>query len=157
MRLNISYFSILVLSILIGLQSCGQSTNNQQPETLQMERSNGDEQAISTLKEFYTLYISNSCADIVGNYEVMDSLETRYMTRQLRDKLDTAELDYDPVLNAQDCDEGWINTLEITKMPDRENNYEVCYGGDEFKNCIRLTLIKVDGEYRINDILSGEE
>ncbi|MDR0712828.1 MAG: YbjP/YqhG family protein, partial [Bacteroidales bacterium] len=76
-------------------------------------------------------------------------------TTALSDKLEDPDLDYDPLIQAQDCDRETLKTLEIKPETGRENVYSVCYAwSNDKKICIRLLLTEENGYYLIDDILS---
>ena len=114
-----------------------------------------------TLKEFYTQYITE-CDKTPTNFDTIEKIKENFLTKALIQKLQMAELDYDPFLNAQDCDKSWIETIEIKPVTETENIYKVCYRSSDFRgehtNCITLSLVKINGKYLINDIegLSSE-
>jgi hypothetical protein len=112
------------------------------------------EKAVHTLEEFYTEYIS-ACDSPAGNGEAMTAMKNKYLAKALLEKLEGADLDYDPLIQAQDCDGETVKTLEIKPDAEQENVYSVCYTwSDGEKICIRLLLTEVDGSYLIADILS---
>ncbi len=138
--------------MLFTIQSCGQNNNNiTNPSTEITKENKEEEKAIHTLKEFYIAYIS-ACDKIPQAFNTLASLKNKYLTKKLIRKLKTADLDYDPILNAQDCDESWVKTLEIKPVLGQKNVYDVCYSYDNNKNCIRLILINKNGNYLIDDI-----
>jgi hypothetical protein len=133
-----------------------ESLQNTRSKTSIAQVDNGEENAIQTLKEFYTAYIS--ACDSPGSSKAMDSIRKKYLTKALLNKLEDPELelDYDPILQAQDCDKGTIQTLEIEPETGQRNVYNVCYTWPSANQitCIKLLLTE-DGEtYLIDDILS---
>lgn len=119
-----------------------------------MDTKTDQAQAIAMLKEFYTRYITESDKDTVDE-ELMVSIEEKYLTPELLDRLNSGYMEYDPILNAQDVDIAWLKTLTITAVADQKDAYMVCYrySNDDPANCVTLFLVKVNGHYLINDIL----
>ena len=141
--------TVIILSVIaLILNACGQ-TKSKTPE--------------QTLKEFYTQHITvcdeMSMSDKSKKEEFLtkkSKIEEEFLTKEFRRKLDIAELDYDPFLDAQDCDKEWIKTLEITQITEQENMYKVCYYYTDWRGeqtvCIKLLLVKVNEKYLINGI-----
>lgn len=134
-------FFITLLTIIVG--GCKQKSRNPAEETL---------------REFYTQYITE-CA---GNYnsDVINNIMAKFVTKELTQKLKTLELDYDPFLNAQDCDTTWLKTLEINPVqgPGMDDAYRICYDYDGVNTvCLTLFLVQIDGKWLINEIESLSE
>lgn len=108
------------------------------------------EQAIQTLKEFYTAYLSER-SKFPEDTKKIDSLKNKYLTEELRTKL--LNFDYDLIVNAQDCDKTWINTLSISKDDATDSIYNVCYTDNIYEKCVKIILVNCKGEYLINNIL----
>lgn len=69
------------------------------------------------------------------------------------------ELDYDPFLEAQDCDKNVLEKLRIEKDSVQDNVYRV-YLWDNFNRkykVVRLLLKQEEQGYKIDDILSLSE
>ncbi|MDR2917521.1 MAG: YbjP/YqhG family protein [Tannerella sp.] len=141
---------LLIGFVLIAIQACGQN-NPKTKIALQVAEttSNDETQIIAMLKDFYTHYIIE-CDKMPVNGQNIVALKNKYFTTEFLKKWDEIELDYDPVLNAQDYNKDWIKTLEINSVPSQKDVYEVCYSIKE--NCIRLSVIKKDGIYLIDNI-----
>jgi len=114
-----------------------------------------EDKAMETLRKFYTLYILE-CSKTDGNSDSIASFKNKYLTKNLQKKLKDLDLDYDPILNAQDCDESSIVTLNIKQEEGQKNVYDVCYTwlSDDTKICIKLLLMENNGNYLIDNILS---
>ncbi|MDR2911427.1 MAG: YbjP/YqhG family protein [Bacteroidales bacterium] len=111
-------------------------------------KSKNSHTAEQILKEFYTQYIT-ACDDMSDNTAIKEN----FLTRELITKLAEAKLDFDPLLNAQDCDKAWVETLEINPVSGQgmDNAYRICYdGGDAI--CLTLFLVQRSGKWLINDI-----
>jgi hypothetical protein len=155
--------AIIILSVfaLFGCNYTTKSNPKQENDVVEQEINNTkvsskEKNEIETLNEFYTAYILACCKN---NMEKSDSLTKQYLTDELQTKLKVAffyELDYDPILNAQDCDESTIKTLKITPNTSRENAYNVCYTWTSWEGaesvCIVLFLINRNGEFLIDNI-----
>jgi hypothetical protein len=145
--------SYLMFILIITIYSCGQNSNSKYFTGVKVV-DNRDEIAIKTLKEFYTMYITE-CAKVPENWENINSLKEKYLTKELQKKLKDKDIDYDPVINAQDCDEDWIRTLKINTVEGKDV-YTVCFVSsfDNQMTCIKLHLVNADGKYLIDDIIS---
>ncbi|MDR0605080.1 MAG: hypothetical protein LBG80_12325 [Bacteroidales bacterium] len=112
-----------------------------------------DEKVVRALTEFYTAYISE-CDNPDGSIERIDSLRNKYLTKTLLTRLEAKDLDYDPILQAQDCDQKTIRTLEIDA--EQKNVYIVCYTSphNSQKTRIKLLIVEWRGSYLIDDILN---
>ena len=144
---------LLILVLTIAIHSCGQ---NKDKVTTIAKVDNKEEKAIQTLKSFYTMYMSE-CSKPDENLDAISSMKNKYLTKKLQGKIKDIDLDYDPIIAAQDCDESWLKTLEITSEAGQKNIYDVCYTSsfNNEKNCIKVLVIKDDREnYLIDDILS---
>lgn len=109
-------------------------------------------QGMEMLKEFYTRYITvNSQTPPDSIY--LEAIIENFITANLLAKIDSAMLDYDAFVNAQDYDMSWIESLEITPVYERPNTFEVCYtDNQENRNCLTLVLVKCWGNYMIDKI-----
>jgi hypothetical protein len=84
----------------------------------------------------------------------MDSIRNKYLTKALLTRLEAQQdLDYDPILQTQDCDRQTTQTLEIEA--ELKNVYTVCYTlpRNNRKICIKLFIVEQKGSYLIDDIL----
>ncbi|MDR1402089.1 MAG: YbjP/YqhG family protein [Tannerellaceae bacterium] len=146
------YYLLFVFTITV--QSCGQSAGNR-VSTVTESADGKEEKAIQRLKEFYTAYIS--CCDSPGkDLKTLSSIRNKYLTESLLYKLENSGLDYDPVIQAQDCDANWIKTIEIHPDTERQNVYTVCYISTYNSEETRIELLLADdnGNYLIDDILN---
>ena len=84
----------------------------------------------------------------------LDALERAHMTRKLYNRLKRAQLDYNPVLNAQDCDESWLETLVIESEERMPGVYRVSYSDGYGTTHIHLR-VEVGGDgCRVSEIYS---
>ena len=150
---NGSYILLILVSIFF-IQSCSQNNNRAKTNT---KVDNKDEKAIQTLKSFYTMYILESSKSD-ENLDSISSMKNKYLTKKLQKKIEDIDIDYDPIIDAQDCDENWVKTLEINSEAEERNIYNVCFTSpyDNKKNCIKLLLIDDNGNFLIDDILSDK-
>ncbi|MDR1403547.1 MAG: YbjP/YqhG family protein [Tannerellaceae bacterium] len=147
---NLGY---LLAVFAIAFQFCAQNPGSK--VSAATESADGNEKAVRLLKEFYTAYIS-CCDSPDGDWETLRSIRNKYLTKSLQDKLEHPDLDYDPIIQAQDCDKSWIETLEIKPDAERQNVYDVYYAPalNQKKICIRLLLANDNGNYLIADVLN---
>jgi hypothetical protein len=141
MKTNYLYPFLTVILLLIN--GCGQA-----------QTKSSDEQAIKILNEFYSNYIiENSKSQI--DQKTINSLKSKYCTSRLLNKIKIEDLDYDPFLNAQDCDAEWLKTLTITRDSRKPNFYIISFVDNlsNKKNYIRLSVIKEKDTYKIDTIL----
>lgn len=109
--------------------------------------------AAEMLREFYTLYITENSKVSDFDAAAVKNIKNKYVTERLIMELEKAILDYDPFLNAQDCETSWIKTLEIHPDTTLENTWEVSYAYDALhRSCMSLSLVHIDGEYLIDDV-----
>jgi hypothetical protein len=111
-------------------------------------KSKNSKTAEQTLREFYAQYIT-ACDEMSDNTAIKEN----FLTKELITKLAEADLEYDPFLNAQDCDKAWVETLEINPVSGQgmDGAYRICYdGGDVI--CLTLFLVQREGKWQINDI-----
>lgn len=106
------------------------------------------------LKTFYVIYISENAKESI-NKKRINIIKKKYVTEKLLNKIEKEELDYDPIINAQDCDVQWSKTLEITNDCKKSQIYIVSYIDvySKRKNTIKLFIIKEFGYFKISNIL----
>jgi len=146
----------LILFLLIfTIQSCKQSGTSTRStdadKSIKQDENSIQEKKIETIREFYTAYILECDQPLPLHFQKIDSIKGKYFSPKLQEKLSSAELDYDPILNAQDCDKNWIKTLKIVPDTEQENAYKVSYNEDT-ENQISLSVTEIDGRYMIDDI-----
>ncbi|MDR2533381.1 MAG: YbjP/YqhG family protein [Tannerellaceae bacterium] len=111
-----------------------------------------NDQAINMLNEFYTAYIV--LCETSHSDDARQGLLEKYCTANCLRQLEAAELDYDPIINAQDCNAAWLDSLAVDKDPAGANvfvvSYASPYGG---KTSIRLALTEETNGLKINSIL----
>lgn len=135
-------FLAFILPIMIFFNCC-----------CQVQSISSDKQIVKLLKTFYVDYITESTTMPV-NLKRIDVIKRKYCTARFITKIEKQELDYDVILNAQDCDLEWLKTLSVTKDSKRVNTYIVSYI-DNFskkKNAISLVVVSEKGEFKVNSI-----
>jgi hypothetical protein len=142
-----SYLIFLIESTLLICLSC---------RTSYPQSNISEGEAIKMLKNFYTGYISIISRDGALRINEIDSIISKYCTRDLakeiQDKTLSRELDYDPFLNAQFSMIEWLKTLNIRKDSTRNNIYYVSYiYGNKIRRT-KLGIVKEKGEYKIDYI-----
>lgn len=106
------------------------------------------------LTKFYKAYIpAFASSDEVNQTQ---KLQKQYTTAKLNawinKQTEAVELDYDPFLNAQDCDIYWLKTLKIEKDAKTPNLYIVSYV-DKYnpkRNYVKLFVTKERNQYKIS-------
>lgn len=109
-----------------------------------------DDQMVKMLTLFYVEYITE-CSKNIDNAVEMHKIKNKYCTHHILKKMERKKIDYDPFLNAQDCDIRWIKYLVITKNPSRKNCFKISYGSEDEHDVIVILKKKKDG-YLISDI-----
>jgi len=112
-----------------------------------------DKQIVELLKAFYVNYITEN-AKMPVNLKSVEAIKKKYCTARFISKIEKKELDYDVILNAQDCDLEWLKTLSVTKDSKRLNTYVVSYVDNYSKkmNSISLVVVSEKGEFKVNSI-----
>jgi len=154
-----NFVSYLLLVSLFTVQSCWQSSNKKPNSTgNEVSATNvanvDEEKAIQFLKEFYTSYILES--DKPDAYcKTFLNIRNKNLTKNLIKTLDELDLDYDPIIQGQDCDKSWLNTLDVNSEAGQKNIFNVCFVvSDNQWECIKLSVVNDNGNYLIDDILN---
>lgn len=111
--------------------------------------------SMEMLKEFYTEYIKEMLKTS-SSEKKLHSIRKQYCTIGLLNKIKSAELDYDPFLNAQDVDEDWLKTLSVSKDPQRKKDGYIISLVDndtKTKTTVKLIVIKEKERYKIDAII----
>jgi len=106
--------------------------------------------------DFYQQYIKlQDTPPSAENRTRIDAVLKKYLTKALISRIRKASLDYDPLINAQDVSIGWLKTLKVHKKNLPQSEYSICYVStyDSTTKCIDLKVDKVDGVYKISDVL----
>lgn len=116
--------------------------------------SNTPDKNIEMLHAFYKAYIVEQSKVSNDALAKIDSLKNSYCSAELLAQISRLELDYDPFLSAQDCDEGYLDRMSIGKVEEKAHIYQVVFNDSiinpNYKN--REIQLKVL-EGRITDIL----
>lgn len=109
------------------------------------------------IRRFYAEYVAEW---LCGSASDTKSVSNEYVTKSLRKKLkrlySEQELDYDPFLEAQDCDGHTLDSMRIERDADRPDIRRVYLWDDFNKRYKEIVLqMKLEGdELKINDIES---
>ena len=119
---------------------------------------NMPDSALGMLRRFYAEYIAAWLRN--GDNEEGLAILRRYLTPRLIGRLQRMyaemELDYDPFLEAQDCDESVLENLRIEKDSVRTDVYRILLWDNFNREYRKAELLLRHGEdgYRIDGILS---
>jgi len=165
-------FYLLTVSIMSSNTSCADSQKSQTEQsvsvsivqtdtiqtTTQTDLLTENEAIIQMLMEFYTKYIT-ACSQLPTDIDAERLILEQFCTSALLDNLyhlsnpeNPQWIDYDPFLNAQDCDLEMLKTLQINK-DEQANIYNVTYQWNDYSITIRLSVVKTDNGYKIDAIL----
>jgi hypothetical protein len=141
----------LIFCLVISQISFGCQAAAKQPEF-------SERKIISTLKEFYTEYISE-LGKRESDYAKVLEISQKHCTKRLCDELgkysEIMVIDYDPFLNAQDFTDNFLKTLEIKKDSIRNDIYHISYfwnGYNEGYRYIELYIVKEGNSYKIDNV-----
>ncbi len=108
------------------------------------------------LKSFYAAYVKE-LDNVPINFANVDSIKLKYCTSEFLDKLSRYDLDYDPLLDAQDVDVDILESLKIRIDSTINSNkkffiitYDAGFQGDN--PTIKLNLLNVENSFKISDI-----
>ncbi len=151
MTKNIAYYLIIISFLFHCCKEINENRNNSTNDNTKIEVSaDVEKDGIEFLKEFYLQYMS-AHETIEGN-EIISLLIKTKLSEKLQVKIESANLDYDPIIDAQDVNIESINTL-VVKVTGKD--YKVCYqssfSGEDI--CINLSLIKTNDRFLIDDIM----
>ncbi|PQL93159.1 DUF3828 domain-containing protein [Apibacter adventoris] len=110
--------------------------------------------AIVFLTNFYSNYIKEGIRNS-PNEKALNSLKEKYLSKKFLSRLSNKELDYDPVINAQDFIEQWLETMNIEPLV-KGQFYKVCLPYNDFEGnhnlCMKVKLEKTKEGYLIDNI-----
>jgi hypothetical protein len=155
---------ILLLAIFSGIFTSENSYSQ--------NKTSEEKQIIKTLRTFYREYFleetktkidTDGTAGIGTDYTKIELLKKKYCTKNFLIKLEKAfanELDYDPLVNAQDFDMKDYETLKIIKDKTKSNVYLVSFGYFEYdknniQKPIKMVIVKDKGMYKIDSIIDS--
>ena len=129
-------------------------------QTDQSNKNYSEIQISKTLKDFYTAYFTLQAdpypMEIQG--QKIDSLLKKYCTKEFLKfyyKIEgPEELDWDPFLDAQECDIESLKTISIKKHPQKNDLFYVTYIKlyNKELTTIEVTVIKEKASYKINSL-----
>lgn len=121
---------------------------------LEQDISIQQDSAIVFLTNFYSNYIKEGIRNS-PNEKALNSLKEKYLSKKFLSRLSNKELDYDPVINAQDFIEQWLETMNIEPLV-KGQFYKVCLPYNDFEGnhnlCMKVKLEKTKEGYLIDDI-----
>lgn len=106
---------------------------------------------METLKAFYKEYITEN-DEMPVNEKNIDFIKKKYCTHGLIEKIKKDDLDYDPLVNAQDISREFLKTMKITKDSKKANTYVVCFHNEYNKIpfCVKLLVLKTKEGFKID-------
>ncbi|TAF74136.1 MAG: DUF3828 domain-containing protein [Bacteroidetes bacterium] len=106
---------------------------------------------INHLTVFYRSYIHENVKMPTNDYKI-NLIKKKYCTNKLLQKIELDDLDFDPLVNAQDYDLEWLKTLTIKEIITKKNTFSVSYIDNFSKKRIFLsvTVINESGSYKIS-------
>lgn len=102
---------------------------------------------------FYTEYIEAWLGNEADFETRRQAVIERYVTPSLLEKLQRSEFDFDPFLQAQDCDRSVLEKLTVEQCTDRDN---ACRIGlwDGFNGQYNFVILELDSDGMISGISS---
>lgn len=139
-----------------GNEQSQSNTAIAEPQVKNSETAN--DSAINMIHSFYDEYIPANNGLPVDEARIK-TIKKKYCTARLLNVLQDEEIDYDPFLNAQDCDLSWLNTLSVKRDAEESDLYHVQYKDTSSQQTIRLKLrLKNEsGTYKIDKVYSVME
>ena len=149
------YFSIAFLCALILFvpEACNEksATTKAADTTVALSQSGAEE----FIKNFYSAYISTQLKMPV-DFRQADAIVDAACSKTLIEYLDTADLDYDPFLNAQDVFEAWQTHISIVPHDSLPLCYWVHLEDPQNSNASAIVLIRLRQEeenFKIDQLL----
>jgi|GEM_PF-6529750 len=105
-----------------------------------------------TILRFYSEYVKNF--QNVENRNI-DSVRMKFSTECLINKLSSVELDFDPYINAQDCDSTLVKTLKVRFR--RNNIALIQYGEGKYRYKILMKLVFSEDKWLIDGLKLGRK
>ncbi|SDQ17099.1 hypothetical protein SAMN05421664_0863 [Chryseobacterium soldanellicola] len=141
----------IVIFLLITVSFYARSQENKSTKKL-VEPTIGyqyNDKVIKELNKFYSLYFS--AMENVDNTSEndLDLIKRKYMTSKLYEKLKKIDMDYDPVINAQDVDSNWQKSININHVKD--DLFKMCIK-NSYDKSLNCTYLKVEENFKIYDI-----
>lgn len=104
----------------------------------------------SRIRSFYVEYIEACLCKGADSYSRRQAVIERYVAAPLVERLRGSELDYDPFLQAQDCDRSMLEKLAVERCADRDA-YRVGLW-DGYNGRYRYIMLAVNADGSISDI-----
>lgn len=147
-------FGMISLLLGFGLYAHGQAAPLPDTASVDGTVSGKQDPACAFVRQFYTAYIGSWLADGGDPRAVLKQNLTRRFYERLQRMYEQEELDYDPFLDAQDCDASVLEKLRIEKDTLREHVYRVCLWDTYSRNYkhVELLLEHTGQSYRIDDV-----
>lgn len=103
------------------------------------------------ISRFYTEYIEAWLGNEADFETRRQTVIERYVTPSLLEKLQRSEFDFDPFLQAQDCDRSVLEKLTVEQCTDRDN---ACRIGlwDGFNGQYNFVILELDSDGMISGI-----
>lgn len=143
-----------VLLFLVGTQSSCKETAK--------ENKSADTNVVATpiapeafIKDFYTAYLSANLKMPI-DYKQADAIVDASCTPALIAHLDTAEMDFDPFLNAQDVFDAWQNHIQVKAHESMPMCYWVNLDDPQNSNASVIVLLQLKqhgNDWKIDQIL----
>ena len=123
-------------------------------KSIQAQENKSEKEMICMIKNFYTAYITENSKMPIDTLQI-DALKKKHCTTSLLLKLENEDLDYDPFLNAQDCDINMLQSLNIKKAQVATDVYIISYlaEGHEDPVVIKMKVTKKGDAWMIDEIL----
>jgi len=154
MKISRQWFLLLILIFF----SCNEKKENNVLKIKTQKTEFPENEVKEIIKEFYISYISQSLDSISPkeNEQKLDSIKQIFCTKSLLDSIENEftnnELDYDPIINAQDCSSEMLKSLVIEKNPEKINSFIVMFLSYKYDSSIsklNVTIDKIHGKYKI--------
>jgi hypothetical protein len=155
---KIYYGCILLLSQLVI--SCKENDKTDKLDVNNQKVEFSESEIKKMIKEFYTAYITQSQDTISPNknIEKLDSISQIYCTKTLLDSIknefENNELDYDPIINAQDSHPEMLKTMMINKNK-KADKYNVMFLSDTYDSSfeeVNISIVKEGNKYKISSL-----
>ena len=140
---------IKILIILFGMLFSNNLTAQNTPQI----NNSDDKEIVEMLKTFYKEYITENDKMPLNELKI-SIIKKKYCTKKLLEKIAKDDLDYDPLVNAQDISQYYLKTMKITKEPKKTNTFQVCFTNEYNKKpfCVKLLIINTKEGFKIDTI-----
>ncbi len=138
MKTKIAFSSLVVGILAVTCLHCAQAQSD-----------NSEKKMLEMVKDFYTNYITYVDK---GELSKLNALQKKYCTPKLIKKIPELgdKIDQDPFLKAQDSNIKFLSSLTVKKDKNGKGHCIVSY--DDEKVVINLTVLFVDGNYKIDNV-----